>query len=126
MAAITLTTVEYAKRDGHRLYHLIGTSAANSADTLTGTVPGGRALKLASTSTTYSGSPTQAGVTTTINSVNGAGYDTLLNTSTANGKYNVYSPSSDIWVVPGDSVDVAAPAGGSGQTAAIVIILEEA
>jgi hypothetical protein len=74
--------------------------------------------------TKYSGAPTQAGVTATLNSGAGAAYDTLLNTGAANAQNNLYAPAFDLVLEADDTLDISAPAGGVGVTASILIIEE--
>lgn len=99
-----------------------GTSTANTDGTLSAvvTVPS----RLRYVLVVYSGSPTQTGVTTALNSVIGASYDGTLNTGSANAKMTAWIPSDSIPLQIGDGIDVTALAGGSGQTAAIIIVTE--
>lgn len=72
----------------------------------------------------YSAAPTQAGVTTTLNSGAGAGYDSTLNTGSANARYTNYLPDAELILAEDDALDVTAPAGGAGITASIAIYVE--
>lgn len=99
-----------------------GTSAANTAQTVSTPSTGPRRVKYVVVA--YSAAPTQAGVTVTLNSVAGAGFDTLLFTGTANARYTFYEPTADLVLQDGDTLDVAAPAGGVGITSSILIVSE--
>jgi hypothetical protein len=123
MAVITPTTeVTTGYRAMQRTY---GTGGAASSDTLTTPTAGRRKLKYVMCA--YSGAPTQAGVTVTIDSGLGAGYDCVLTTGSANARYTVYVPAEDVvWLMDGDAIVVAAPSGGGALTAAIVIVTEPA
>lgn len=102
-----------------------GTSAAASSDTLTSPSTGRRRLKYVTVA--YSGTPTQAGVTISIDSGLGAGYDCVLTTGSANARYTVYVPAEDVvTLLDGDAVLVSAPSGGGALTSAIVIVTEAA
>ena len=53
---------------------------------------------------------TSESLTVTINSVSGAAYDTLiysLDLSTASTTDLLWQPSEDLWLMPGDSLDIA-------------------
>ena len=69
----------------------------------------------------YSAAPTQAGVTVTLNSGAGAGYDTLLTTGTANAQNTVYIPAAPVFIAEDDVIDVSAPAGGGVITSSVAI-----
>jgi len=97
-------------------------SGANAAQTCS--TDGGQVEKLLYVLTSYSATPTQTGVTITVNSNTDAAYDTLLNTASANVRYNLYNPTDDIIIRKGDALDVTAPAGGAGITSAISIYTE--
>lgn len=126
MAAITPTVQRHALRGGGALVTYYGTGAANSADTLTTTAVGAhKSQRLAYVTCAYSNTPTQAGVTVTLDSGLGAGFDTLFTTGSANARYTVYLPDGDIYLKPGDALAIAAPAGGSGLTASITVVVEE-
>ncbi|MGD9827134.1 MAG: hypothetical protein AB7E70_20150 [Hyphomicrobiaceae bacterium] len=101
-----------------------GTGTANQADTLTSDDKGNRRFLMATCS--YSASPTQAGVTVTLISALGSAYDVLLYTGSANVQDNFYLPDGPIELLQGDAIQVAAPAGGGGITAAITIVTEPA
>jgi len=89
-------------------------------------VADGNPYRLVSVSVTYSATPTQAGVTTALDSGAGSGYDTTLNTGSANAQYTTYTPAGDFVLGAGDGLAVTAPAGGSGITASVAIYLEDA
>lgn len=72
----------------------------------------------------YSAAPTQAGVTTKLNSGAGAGYDSTLNTGSANAQYTNYIPDGNLILGEDDALDVTAPAGGAAITASIAIYVE--
>lgn len=126
MAAVTPTVKRYkTNRAGETLIVYYGTSAANQADTMTTTVVGsGKRQQLLYANATYSGSPTQAGVTTTIDSGFGSGYDTIINTGSANAKHSSYQPSA-MHIGDGDAWVVSVPAGGSSQTVGMVVAVLE-
>jgi len=104
--------------DIYKIERTVGTSAANTAQTVS-TATGAR-KRVISVHVAYSAAPTQAGVTVTLNSGAGAGYDTLLTTGTANAQYTSYFPQ-DLYILTDDVIDVAAPAGGVGITSSISI-----
>lgn len=125
MAAITAVLKETAKAGPTGpIQSYSGTGTANQADTLTSGTE--RARKLLYVTCAYSNTPTQAGVTVTLDSGLGAGFDSLLTTGTANARYTNYIPDGDIWLMEGDAIVVAAPAGGAGLTASINIVFEKA
>lgn len=74
----------------------------------------------------YSNTPTQAGVTSTLNSALGSGFDCTLNTGSANARYTAWIPANEIILERGDTLDVLAPDGGVGLTASIAIYAESA
>lgn len=98
-----------------------GASAADTAKTVSAT---GLRMRLLFVTAKYSAAPTQAGVSTTLNSALGAAYDVALNTGSANAQTTVYVPDGDIIIEAGDSIDVLAPAGGGVITSAIAIYCE--
>ncbi len=71
----------------------------------------------------YSAAPTQTGVTMTVNSGVGAGYDTLIIGGSANIRYTYYEPENLV-LLGDDTLDVIAPAAGGVITASIVIVCE--
>lgn len=128
MAAVTVLKKQYpitstSKNAGNALV-FYGTGAANTDATLTTDAIGSdHSYRVSYSAATYSGSPTQTGVTHGIDSGLGAGYDVTVTTSSSNAKYSAYTPSVDLILGPGDAWTVTALAGGSGQTAAIVVVL---
>ena len=104
------------------LYLTTDTSAANTA--LAVTVPSGAARRLVMVAVKYSAAPTQAGVTTELDSGIGAAYDTTLNTGTANARSTVYIPGDAVKYGKDDSIVVTAPAGGAGITSSVSIYTE--
>lgn len=104
---------------GKKLERHVETSAANTA--LTVTVPADKARRLLLVTVKYSAAPTQAGVTTTLDSGAGAAYDVTLNTGTANAQTTLYQPAQDLLFGDDDAIVIVAPAGGVGITAAVAI-----
>lgn len=123
MAAVTVSKKQYKTRNGNALV-FYGTGAANTDATLTTDVIAEHTYRVSYSSAAYSGSPTQAGVTFGIDSGLGAGYDATISTGSANVKYSAYTPSGNVILGTGDAFTITALAGGSGQTAAIVVVLE--
>ena len=107
---------------GGRYRRLSETSAANTA--LSVTTPSAVPHRLLFATVKYSAAPTQAGVTTEIDSGVGAGSDVVLNTGAANAQATVYAPDAELRVADGDAFKVTAPAGGAGITASIVVYVE--
>ena len=106
------------------LWRFVETGTANTA--LTASVPAmGGPFRVLLVTVAYSAAPTQAGVTTTLNSGAGAGYDATLNTGSANALYTTYEPTTDLIVGSDDAVDVTAPAGGAGITASVAVYLQK-
>lgn len=97
----------------------VGTSAADTAQTVSTTV--GRHVRILFITAKYSAAPTQTGVTVTLNSGAGAGYDTLLTTGTANTQNTVYFPSEPLVLADDDTLDVTAPAAGGVITSSVAI-----
>ena len=107
------------------VYTFVGTSVANTAQTVSTDVQG--VYKLIHVEIAYSAAPTYtgSGLTVTLNALAGAGYDTLLQAGTSNQQYFSYIPTSGEYViVKGDAIDVLAPAGGVGITSAVSIYVE--
>lgn len=123
MAAITVTRQEYGNSP-RRMERWYGTSAANQADSLSTAVTPAVMRRLVLVTCFYSASPTQAGVTVTLDSGVGSTYDTVFTTGTANAQSTVYVPSNELIIMPDDIIKVDAPAGGSGITSRIVITTE--
>jgi hypothetical protein len=110
---------------GGNLYRFTETGAANTLLTATTNGASGGKFRLVLVTVAYSAAPTQAGVTTTLDSGAGAGFDATLNTGTANARYTVYQPSDHMHLGTGDSIVVAAPAGGAAITASVAIYVEK-
>ena len=125
MAAVTPSEVRGA-RSGKTILTYYGAGAANTDATLTTTaVPKHKTQRVLWASAVYSGSVTQTGVTFTIDSGLGSGYDTLLTTGTGNAQTSVYLPDGDIMLQPGDALAITALAGGAGDVASIQVVLEQ-
>lgn len=97
-------------------------SGANAAQTVS--TPTGDVRRLLFVTVKYSGAPTHAGVTVTLNSGAGSAYDTLLATGSANAQNTLYIPDEEILILSDDVIDVAAPAGGGALTSAVAIYTE--
>lgn len=104
---------------GKKLHRHVETGAANTS--LTVTVPASAARRLVLVTVKYSAAPTQAGVTTTLDSGAGAAYDAVLNTGSANAQTTVYLPAGDLLFGDDDALVIVAPAGGVGITAAVAV-----
>lgn len=102
-----------------RLYIFSQTSGANAIQTCS--TDGLQPYRLLHVMCSYSASPTQAGVTTTINSGLGSVFDVLLNTGSSDTQVTVYQPTLPITLRTTDVLDVAAPAGGGVITSSVVI-----
>lgn len=100
----------------------IGTSAANSSQTVTDTT--GAVRRLLQVLVAYSNTPTHAGVTVTLDSGAGSAYDTVLHTGSSNARYTAYVPDGEVILMEDDVVSVTAPAGGAGITSSISIYTE--
>lgn len=107
---------------GKKLERHVETGAANTA--LTVTVAAGAARRLLAVLVKYSAAPTQAGVTTTLDSGAGAAYDTLLNTGAANAQNTAFLPAADFKFGTDDALVIVAPAGGVGITASVSVYTE--
>lgn len=124
MAAVIVNRKQYKTGKGNALV-FYGTGGANADATLTtDAITGDHSYRVSFATATYSGSPTQAGVTFGIDSGLGAGYDATISTGSANVKHTALTPSGDIILGNGDAFTMTALAGGSGQTAALVVVLE--
>ena len=126
MAAISATHSSSPWKGG-TIHRWSGTGTANQADTLSSTVvPERSAQRIVYVAVNYSASPTYTGtaLTVKIDSGLGAAFDLQVGTGTNNGQNFVYSPDEEIFLLTGDAVIVAAPAGGSGITASVVIVTE--
>lgn len=99
----------------------VGTSGANAAQTVSTPLGGGR--RLAYVTVKYSSAVTED-VTVTLNSGAGSAYDTLLATmELANNQHGVFIPDEMVDILPDDTIDVVAPAGGAGITSAVTIYM---
>jgi hypothetical protein len=98
--------------------------ASGDNTALTVSVAPGFPFKFLYATVAYSAAATQAGVTTTLNSGISSAYDSTLNTGTANARYTNYIPDGDVRLGEDDAIDVTAPAGGAGVTAAIAVYVE--
>lgn len=98
------------------------------ADNAIGTVstPVGKKYRLLFATAKYNTTPTQAGVTLTLDSGAGSTFDVVLNTGSANATTTVYIPTPDtVIIMPDDVLTLSAPAGGSGKTSALALYVEE-
>lgn len=100
------------------LMRSVGTSAANTEQTVSSPDYAG-VIQLVAVYVKYSAAPTQTGVTVTLNSGAGAGYDTLLTTGTANAQNTFYVPAGPVYILPDDQIDVVAPAAGGAITSSV-------
>lgn len=126
MAAITASYDSAVKASGavERWY---GTGTANQADTLSSAAVGkGYVTRLVYVGVHYSNTATYTGtaLTVKIDSGLGASFDVQLGAGTDNAEDFTYSPDEEIFLFNGDAIIVAAPAGGSGVTASVVIVTE--
>ena len=101
----------------------VGTSAANTAVTVS--LPGGKRKIVHNVFVSYSGAPTQAGVTVKYKSGTGAAYDTVVLTGSANAQNTILPLDSRIVLDEKDGIEVTAPAGGGALTASVTIISQE-
>jgi hypothetical protein len=101
-----------------------GTGAANAAYTFNSADYDSRKRRLCYVYIRYSAAPTQAGTTVTLISGMGSAFDLLLSTGSANTQNNLYLPDGQLALLPGDQIQVAAPAGGVGITASVVVVTE--
>ena len=127
MAAATVTQVAGAPGpNGSHYRKYSATSAANQTDTATTTAVAKTKLqKLCYVAVKYSAAPTQAGVTVTLDSGEGAAFDILLYTGSANAQNNMYVPDRDIVLMQGDAILVSMTAAGGVITATTTVVLEE-
>jgi hypothetical protein len=115
--------VTIAVRDyGGRYRRISEASAANTA--LSTSTPTGVPFRLLFVLVRYSAAPTQAGVTTELDSGVGAAYDGVLVTGSANAQTTVYLPDPKIVAADDDAIKVTAPAGGATITSQISIYVE--
>ena len=110
-------------KEGRRILRWVETSAADTL--LAVSVPGGSGRRVVQVSASYSAAPTQAGVTTEIDSGAGAAYDATFNTGSANARYTNYQPTTPLVLGNDDALRVTAPAGGGVITSSIVVITED-
>lgn len=91
---------------------------------LTVSTPTGQARKILYATIKYSAAVT-LNVTVTRNSQRGVDYDTLRETLIlTNQRDGFFAPSEELNLLDGDALDILAPAGGPGITAAIEIVSE--
>lgn len=122
--AMTQSKVGVLNQYEGSLHRFIETGSANSS--LTATVPVmGVPFRLIMAVVSYSNTPTQAGVTLSLDSGAGAGYDATLSTGTANARYTVIQGTNDLIFGSDDSIFITAPAGGVGLTASVSIYVEK-
>lgn len=114
-----VTTTLVGQSGGKKIHRHVETGSANTQ--LVVTVPGGSGRRLLQVLTKYSAAPTQAGVTTEIDSGAGAAYDSTLNTGAANAQNTAYVPQEKPMVGNDDAIRVTAPAGGIGITASVSV-----
>ena len=106
---------------GGRYRRYVETSAADTA--LTMTVNPGVPFRVLDALTSYSATPTQAGVSHALDSGAGAGYDGTLNTGSANTRYTAYQPTR-LTLAGDDAFKITAPAGGGVITSSISCYIE--
>lgn len=106
---------------GGRYRRYVETSAANTA--LTMSVNPGVPFRVLDALTSYSASPTQAGVAHALDSGAGTGYDGTLSTGSANARYTAYQPTR-LSLAGDDAFTIAAPAGGGVITSSISCYVE--
>ena len=111
-----------AKKMRQNVERHVETGAANTA--LTSSLAPGFPFRVLLVTVAYSAAPTQAGVTAALNSGAAADYDSTLNTGSANARYTNYLPDGNLILGEDDALDVTAPAGGAGITAAIAIYIQ--
>ena len=109
--------------NGNQVLRISDTSSANSA--LTVSVEGFHGRRLLHVTAKYSASPTQAGVTTELDSGAGSGFDATLNTGSANAQSTSWVPQTPVFIGSDDAIKVTEPAGGSGVTASVAVYVEE-
>lgn len=119
-----------ATKDGGRLYRYTQQSAANAL--LDADIQPGSNFRVVSAAVAYSAVPTQAGVAVTLKSGAGAAYNTQLRKGSANAQFTTYPDESSGEQATGagplfgadDKLNVNAPAGGVGITAAASVYIE--
>ncbi len=121
---MAVTTNEVGRTpSGNRLLRHVETSAADTI--LAMSVKGGSGRKVLAVTVAYSAAPTQAGVTTKLDSGAGAGYDSTLNTGSANAQFTNYLPDGELIIGNDDALVVTAPAAGGVITSSIAVYTEE-
>lgn len=121
-----MTQSKVGVRHGDRgsIHRFVETGATDTA--LTATMPAiGGPFRLILVAVKYSAAPTQAGVTVTLDSGAGAGYDAVLSTGSANAQTTVYQPSQEMILGSDDAIVVGAPAGSGVITASVSIYVEK-
>lgn len=73
----------------------------------------------------YNSSPTQTGVTLTLDSGKGSAYDCILLTGSANALNTPLFPTGELIIERDDVLTLSAPAGGSGKTSGLTMYCEE-
>jgi len=124
--SLALTLAGTRKENGKRVYLYTETGTANTLLTSALAAQTSIPLRVVAVNVAYSAAPTQAGVAIKLDSGAGAGYDTTLNTGSANAQYTSYVPAGDLVIGKDDGLVVTAPAGGAGITASVSIYLEDA
>lgn len=102
---------------------LSAAGADNGIATVSSTV--GKKYRFLFATAVYSASPTQAGVTLTLDSGAGSAYDAVLLSGSANATTTILQPTNEIIINSDDVLTLTAPAGGSGKTSGIAMYLEE-
>ena len=122
MAVVTATRTE-TKAERHLERWYAPSAAATEITTSTSVTP--TALRrLLYVTVKYATAPTQTGVTITLNSGAGSGYDTVLSTGSANAQSTFYVPDSEVLLMSDDVIDVVAPSGGGAIVASVAIYTE--
>lgn len=124
MADVTVTYARFQGKGGKHYVRATGTGEANTEASLLAN-PKGTVSRIVYATAVYSASPTEAGVTFTIDDGVDAGFDATLSTGSANTQTNLYSPDEEVVIFPGDVFDVSAPAGGAGITCSLKAVFEE-
>lgn len=97
----------------------VGTSGANATQTVSPAT--GKLRRVLWVIVRYSAAPTHAGVTVTLNSGQGAAFDTFISAGSANAQHSSYVPVGGLILGPNDTIDVTAPAGGAAITSSVHI-----
>lgn len=124
MALVTKRIVDKLIRGGRSiLVRLSNESVANTAITVSS--PVGAVFRLIMATVKYSAA-VSLDVVVTLNSGAGSTYDTELQKITLTAATDVlWIPDEAIMITDDDVIDILAPAGGVGITAAVTIYLEE-